>query len=123
LSQPPPLASVTGLTVFMRGLTVEAEIGLYGHERGRRQPLRVEIEANLHPHPVEGLADTLNYELLAANAQAVAAEGHIDLVETYVQRLARRCLDHPQVRRVRICVEKPEALRGAVAGVEMIAEN
>jgi 7,8-dihydroneopterin aldolase/epimerase/oxygenase len=126
LSQPHPLAangSVCGLTVFMRGLTVEAEIGLYAHERGRRQPLLVEIEAGLHPHAVEGLADTLNYELLAANARAVAAEGHIDLVETYVQALASRCLEHPQVRRVRVRVEKPEALQGAVAGVELIAER
>lgn len=115
--------AVRGLTVFMRGLTVEAEIGLYAHERGRRQPLRVEIEATLGAHAVEGLADTLNYELLAAHARRIAAEGHIDLVETYVQRLAATCLEHPLVARVRVRVEKPEALQGAVAGVEMVAEK
>jgi dihydroneopterin aldolase len=115
--------AVSGLTVFMRGLTVEAEIGLYAHERGRRQPLRVEVEATLGAHAVAGLSDTLNYELLAANARRVAAEGHIDLVETYVQRLAAACLEHPLVARVRVRVEKPEALQGAVAGVEMVAEK
>lgn len=115
--------AVSGLTIFMRNLTVEAEIGLYAHERGRRQPLRVEIEAELTPGPVTGLSDTLNYELLADAARQVAAEGHIDLVETYVQRVAAACLDHPLVARVRVRVEKPEALPGAVAGVELSAER
>jgi len=126
LSQSPPLASigaVSGLTIFVRGLTVEAEIGLYAHERGRRQPLRVEIECSLVAHAVEGLGDTLNYELLAANARRIASEGHIDLVETYVQRLAAACLEHPLVTRVRVRVEKPEALQGAVAGVELVADK
>ena len=116
-----PTLAVCGLTVFMRGLTVEAEIGLYAHERGRRQPLRVEIEATLAPRAVEGLADTLNYELLAGAARRVAAEGHVDLVETYVQRVAAACLEHAVVERVRVRVEKPEALPGAVAGVELTA--
>jgi dihydroneopterin aldolase len=113
--------AVSGLTVFMRGLTVEAEIGLYAHERGRRQPLRVEIEASLAPRPVEGLAETLNYELLASAARRVAGDGHIDLVETYVQRVAAACLEYALVERVRVRVEKPEALPGAVAGVEITA--
>ena len=121
MSQPP--LAVCGLTVFMRGLTVEAEIGLYAHERGRRQPLRVEIEATLAPRPVDGLADTLNYELLASDARRVAAEGHIDLVETYVQRVAAACLEHAVVQAVRVRVEKPEALPGAVAGVEMTVQR
>ena len=115
--------AVCGLTVFMRDLTVEAEIGLYAHEFGRRQPLRVQVEATLAPKPIEGLADTLNYENLAADARRIAAEGHIDLVETYAQRLAAACLKHALVRRIRVRVEKPEALQGAVAGVEVIAER
>ena len=115
--------AMTSLTVFMRGLTVEAEIGLYSHERGRRQPLRVEVEANLTPTRVRGLADTVNYELFAAAARRVAALGHVDLVEEYAQLVAAECLSHPLVRRVRVRVEKPEALQGAVAGVEVVAER
>jgi dihydroneopterin aldolase len=118
-----PSLAVCGLTVFMRGLTVEAEIGLYAHEFGRRQPLRVEVEATLAAKPVEGLRDTLNYEHLASEARRIAAEGHIDLVETYAQRLAAACLGHALVKRVRVRVEKPEALQGAVAGVEITAER
>jgi dihydroneopterin aldolase len=108
------------LTVFVRGLAIEAEIGVYPTERGRAQPLVVDIEVELAAGRVGGLADTVNYEGLAASARALAAEGHIDLVETYAQRLADACLAHPRAQKVRVWVKKPQALPGAdAAGVEI----
>lgn len=108
----------------MRGLALEAEIGVYRHERGRPQPLVIDVEAELAPRYVGTLGDTLNYEKLANAARAIAAEGHIDLVETYAERLAAACLNDPQVTRVRVRVEKPQALPGAAAaGVEIVAER
>jgi dihydroneopterin aldolase len=118
-----PSLAVSGLTIFMRGLTVEAEIGVYAHEKGRRQPLRVEVEAVVEPRIVGGISDTLNYEHLASAARRLANEGHIDLVETYAERLAAVVLDHAQVRQVRVRVEKPEALQGAIAGIEVTAHR
>lgn len=111
---------VTDFKVFMRGLVLEAQIGLYPHEQGRTQPLIVDVELTLGPRPVHGIGDTFNYERLAARARAIVAEGHIDLVETFAQRLATACLS-PGVRSVRVRVEKPEALPGAAAaGVEVV---
>ena len=108
----------------MRGLALDAEIGVYRHERGRHQPLIVDVEIELAPHGVGVLGDTVNYETLAAAARAVAAEGHIDLVETYAQRLAAACLADPRVLRARVRVDKPGALPGAAAaGVEVAAER
>ncbi len=112
---------VEALRVFMRGLTVQAEIGLYAHERGRRQPLIVDIEAELEPRRVHHVGDTLNYETMVAGARALADSGHIDLVETFATRLAEDLLSHPLARRIRVRVEKPEALGdAALAGVELI---
>jgi dihydroneopterin aldolase len=114
-----PLAT---LTIFVRGLVIEAEIGVYPHERGRAQPLVVDVEVSLSPKPVSHLADTLNYETLAAAARSLVAQGHVELVETYAQRLAAACLDDPRVTRVRVRVEKTQALQGAqAAGVEVTA--
>ena len=106
----------------MRGLEIEAEIGVYPHERGRAQPLVIDIELALSPRRVLHLADTLNYETLADTARALVAEGHIELVETYAQRLAASCLEDPRVIWARVRVEKPTALQGArAAGVEVTA--
>lgn len=112
----------TDLTVFVRGLALDAEIGVYPHERGRAQPLTVDIEVRLSNRPIAHLADTVNYEGLAAAARALAAEGHIELVETYAERLVSRLLDNPKVTAARVRVEKPEAIQGArAAGVEVSA--
>ena len=103
------------LDVFVRGLAIEAEIGIYPHERGKPQPLVVDLEVSLAPVEVGHLAETLNYETLAAAARDLAAAGHIDLVETYAQRLAEACLADPRVTSVRVRVEKPQAIPGALA--------
>jgi dihydroneopterin aldolase len=109
--------------VFVRGLKVEAEIGVYEHEQGRRQPLIVDVELDVAAAGWRHLADTVNYEHVVTAAQAIAAAGHIGLVESFAQRLADACFEEPRVLRARVRVEKPEALapHAAAAGVEITA--
>lgn len=107
--------------MHMRGLRLEAEIGVHPHERGRTQPLVVDVACDLPPAFVGGMDDTLNYEVLAELARALAGRGHTELVETYVQDLARAVFHNTAAVRVRVRVEKPDALPGAdAAGVELI---
>jgi dihydroneopterin aldolase len=107
--------------VFVTGLTVQAEIGVYKHEIGRVQPLVVDVELDVPTAGAERLSDTLNYETILEAAQSVAAQGHIALVETYAERLAQACLADPRVSRARVRVEKPLALapHAVGAGVEI----
>lgn len=110
-----------GLTVFVRGLTLEAGIGIHDHELGRLQRLVIDVTLELAPAPVERLGDTVNYETVAAAARAIVAAGHVGLVETFAQRLASACLADPHVRRCTVRIEKPGALEGAVAaGCEVV---
>jgi dihydroneopterin aldolase len=103
----------TGLKVFVRGLRIDANIGVYAHERGRLQPLVLDIELEVEDRRIEGIADTVDYEEVAGWARRTAEVGHVDLVETYAERVGRACLDDPRVRSVKVRVEKPEALRSA----------
>jgi dihydroneopterin aldolase len=110
--------------VFVRALRLDVEIGVHRHEHGRVQPLVVDVDIDLPPTPVARLADTLNYEAVVERARAIAAEGHIMLVETFADRLGRALMDDPRVHRVRVRVEKPEALpEAAAAGVELVLER
>ncbi|CAN5214052.1 dihydroneopterin aldolase [soil metagenome] len=120
-----PAIRTTATTVFVRGLAIAAEIGIYDHEHGRRQPLIVDVELTLAPGPIEHFADTVNYESVVAQAQTIAAAGHLKLVETFAARLARACLEDPRVIRARVRVEKPEALapHALAAGVEIVLER
>jgi dihydroneopterin aldolase len=109
------------LKVFVRALRIDAFIGVHAHERGRAQPLVVDVELELGEGRIERLADTVNYETVVERARAIAASGHVDLVEEYAERLAAGCLDDPRVLSVRVRVEKPEALGGAeAAGCEVV---
>lgn len=107
--------------VFVTGVKVQAEIGVYRHEIGRVQPLIVDVELDVPTSDSDRLADTLNYETILQAAQALASEGHIDLVETFAHRLARRCLADPRVSAARVRIEKPLALApdAVGAGVEI----
>jgi dihydroneopterin aldolase len=101
---------VVGMKVFVRGLRIQAEIGVYAHEHGRAQPLLADVELDVAAAGAEHLSQTINYETIAAQAQAIAAAGHMHLVEAFAEKLARACLEDPRVTRARVRVEKPEAL-------------
>ena len=110
--------------VFVRGLRLRAEIGVHAHEHGRTQPLIVDVELDAELGGADRLADTLNYETVVAHAEAVLAGGHLQLVETFADRLARACLADPRVRRARVRAEKPDALPEAEgAGFELVLER
>ena len=111
--------------VFVTGVKVQAEIGVYRHEIGRVQPLIVDVELDVPTGSGDRLADTLNYETILEAVRAVAAEGHIHLVETFAHRLAERCLADPRVTRARIRIEKPLALApdAVGAGVEITLQR
>ncbi len=122
--RPPEVpVKILSTTVFVRGLAVEAWIGVYDHERDRRQPLIIDVELEVAAGGWRALADTVNYETIAGHARAIAAGGHIGLVESFAERLARACVAEPRVMRARVRVEKPQALapEAAAAGVEIIA--
>jgi dihydroneopterin aldolase len=108
-------------TVFVTGLKVQAEIGVYRHEIGRVQPLVVDVELDVPTAGSHRLSETLNYETILSAARDIAGQGHIELVETFAERLARACLADPRVTRARVRVEKPLALApdAVGAGVEI----
>ena len=121
--EPRPAHRVVTTKVFVRGLRLDAEVGVYPHERGRLQPLVVDVELDIAAAGFERLSDTLDYSTVAAAARDLAASGHIELVEVFAERLAERCFDDPRVTRARVRVEKPQALapEAAGAGVEITA--
>lgn len=117
------MSEVVRDTVFIRGLLLEASIGILDHEHHERQPLVVDVELEVETGPpVEGdLASVYDYRQPVEHARALVAAGHIELVETFAERLADLCLADSSVRTITVRVEKPEAIPGAeAAGVEIV---
>ena len=104
-----------GMTVHVRGLEVQAGIGVYDHEKGRLQTLVVDVELDLGASPVRELADTLDYDGVARIVRSLADGEHIELVETFAERIALGCMADERVLAVRVKVDKPGAIPGAAA--------
>ena len=62
----------------------------------------------------------MNYEEMALGIQEIAAEGHVNLIETLAEKIAAMCLEDHRVHSVRVRVEKLDILENAGSvGVEI----
>ena len=116
--------------VFLRDLVLDAAIGVYPHEMGGRQRIRVNVDLAvdddgarpLSRAPVgrDALARVVDYGAVAARVRAIVAAGHVRLVETLAERIAEACLEDVRVAVARVRVEKLDILPDAASvGVEV----
>jgi dihydroneopterin aldolase len=108
--------------VFIRNLELLAHIGIHGHERGKSQPVRINVDLAVEDAVVleDRLDSVVDYEAITGKIRAIVAAGHINLAETFAERIAEACFEDSRVRTARVRVEKLHALPGAEsAGVEI----
>ncbi|HXM00505.1 MAG TPA: dihydroneopterin aldolase [Rhizomicrobium sp.] len=104
--------------VFIRNLELLAHIGVYGHEQGKLQPVRVNVDLAVEDAAVieDKLDKVVDYAAIDASIRAIVGKGHINLAETLAERIAQACFDDPRVKTARVRVEKLHALPGAESG-------
>lgn len=109
--------------VFVHDLVLQCSIGVHDHERQAMQRVRVNLDLAVYEgdEPVDD--DILNvvcYERLAGDVHAIAEAGHVNLVETFAEKIAAACLAHKNVRSARVRVEKLDILTDAASvGIEI----
>ncbi len=111
--------------IFVRGLQIQASIGVHPHEYESTQPVIIDIELDMGDMPApkeDRLHETLDYGLVAQKAEEIALESHVQLVETLAARIASWALEADgRVMACAVRISKPQALLKAdVAGVEVI---
>jgi dihydroneopterin aldolase len=107
--------------VFVRDLLLDAHIGVYKHEKGGTQPVRVNIDLTV-TEAVHGdsLDNVVCYATVVERIKSIVAEGHLNLVESLAERIAGSCLEDERVRVARVRVEKLAAISEAASvGVEI----
>lgn len=118
-----PLALATGLAarpktraaalktyrIHIKDLMLMVRIGVYDYEKVAPQRVRVNVAMDV----VQGVTpfddnidNVVSYDVIVDGIKALAARGHINLVETFADGIADLCLVDPRVRRVRLTVEK-----------------
>ena len=109
--------------MFVRDLVLASNIGAHAHERGASQRVRINVDLRIRESPAplgDSLANVLSYEDIVSGIRALIAEGHINLVETLAEKIARMCLADRRVARAVVRVEKLDLYTDATSvGVEI----
>lgn len=109
--------------VFIRDLVVPASVGVWNHEKGRVQRIRINVDLGVgEPQvpPPDRLDAVVCYDRVTRAVRAMAAGEHVHLLETLAERIAAVALEDPRVRNVRVRVEKLDVYDDAASvGVEI----
>jgi FolB domain-containing protein len=100
--------------VIIKDLLVRGIIGINDSERVNIQDILINIVlfADLHrAGESDNIDDCVNYRTVAKKIQAHAESAKRFTVEALAADVARLCLEDPLVKKVRVRVEKPGAVR------------
>ena len=110
--------------IFLSNYVREFEIGAYASERGVTQRVRFDVTLEVTrntAHIDDQAARVVSYDDLVGSIDELIYGPRINLLETFAERLAQRCLTDPRARRVHIRIEKLDRLDGnAGLGVEIV---
>ena len=108
----PPWPDVPPLRrVFLSDMVLQAAIGVYAHEQGVTQRVRVNISFGVQDEPGlavgrDDLSRTVSYERVVLLVRRIIGEGHVRLVETLAESIAAGVLTDRRIRIIRVKVEK-----------------
>jgi dihydroneopterin aldolase len=109
--------------VFVRDLELKALIGIYPEEKTRPQRVFVNIDLSVKEgdDPLsDNIMEVVSYETVVGDVERIVAQGHVNLVETLAELIARECLKDKRVEAVRVRIDKPDIMRNARSvGVEI----
>lgn len=104
--------------ILIESLTLPAFIGMFAHEYDAPQPIRFDVIVDIAPLTASDDHDTDNivrYDHIVADIKEILAAGHIDLVETLAEDIAKACLSYNRAQQVCVTVAKPAAFDEADA--------
>ena len=115
--------------IRIKDLSLRTFIGFKPHEREYRQDVVVNVEVEVDTANVESSDDIetesfFDYRDMSKSITNLIEESRYDLLEALVRRVLDEVMSNTLVRRARVEIEKPNALRYSRAvSVELVAER
>ena len=100
--------------IYIRGLRVDAVIGIYNWERHTRQTLIIDLELamdNRRAAASDDIADALNYKSIKKRLLQFVNDSSFHLVETLAESMAELIMKEFSVPWLRLRLNKQGALR------------
>ncbi len=110
--------------LFLRGLTVQANIGIHDFELQTSQRIVIDVDlyvsfAGTSPKD-DRIDEVVDYDFIRAVVHGRVAQGHINLQETLCDDILTHLLEHTGVMAARVSTRKPDVYPDCEAvGVEV----
>jgi 7,8-dihydroneopterin aldolase/epimerase/oxygenase len=105
--------------VFIRGLELQARLGVHAHEKVGPQRIVVHVDLDVQDDGPDvgpdALSRVVDYEQVVLAARQAVSGGHVLLVETLAESLAALALRDHRVLSARVSIEKPDAFSDVAA--------
>ncbi len=109
--------------IFLNDFMLEANIGVYKHEREGAQPLRINVVAKVkNPKKINdsNLQSVVCYNQISKKIKKIIKSGHTILLEKLAEKIFQECFRNKRIETMKIRLEKLDAIQGAAsAGIEV----
>jgi dihydroneopterin aldolase len=105
-------------TVFIRDLSMDAVIGVFGWERQVQQKITINLEMATDISKAAATDDleyTLDYKAISQRIRVLVDDNQPKLVETLIELIATTVMAEFNIPWLRISIAKPGAVRGSAA--------
>ena len=109
--------------IFLNDFTLQANIGVYKHEKEKTQPIKINVIAKVrNPKRINdnNLQSVVCYNQISKKIKKIIKSGHTILLEKLAEKIFQECFKNKRIETMKIRLEKPEAIEGAGgAGIEV----
>ena len=109
--------------IFLNDFMIEANIGVYKHEKIKSQPLRINIIAKVkNPKKIndDKLYSVVCYNQISKKIKKIIKSGHTILLEKLAEKIFQECFKNKRIQTMKIRLEKLDAIQEAEsAGIEV----
>ena len=109
--------------IFLNDFMIDANIGVYKHEKIKSQPLRINIIAKVkNPKKIndDKLYSVVCYNQISKKIKKIIKSGHTILLEKLAEKIFQECFKNKRIQTMKIRLEKLDAIKEAEsAGIEV----
>ena len=109
--------------IFLNDFMIDANIGVYKHEKIKSQPLRINIIAKVkNPKKIndDKLYSVVCYNQISKKIKTIIKSGHTILLEKLAEKIFQECFKNKRIQTMKIRLEKLDAIQEAEsAGIEV----
>lgn len=108
-----PTTQCLSQSIFVKDLALNMFIGVFDDEKKKPQRVIVNVELVVCPTldwQADNIQNVVSYADIVDRIEKLSTQYHIELVETFAEKIIEDCFSYPEVMEVKATIEKPDVL-------------